>query len=220
MRGNAAALQRFIEQALVDRPSLAFESVQLEQFVERIRDVLVRQQHFLELGEVAAHGQCRLGGLGCQRGRLGTRALARLTRARLLEGDDQHPDQQQTEPALPVRSNLAKFEEVLLPHEDIPDALNELFELAAAEKLVLAKGEYRLQIDDSGRFVRYRMALPVRGNAAALQRFIEQALVDRPSLAFESVQLKRERIQSDRVEAQIQWTLIATPATTVAKVVP
>lgn len=113
-----------------------------------------------------------------------------------------------TEPTQPVRSNLARFEDVLLPHEDIPDALDEIFELASAEKLVLVKGEYRLQVDDSGRFVRYRMALPVRGNARSLQRFIEHALVDHPSLAFESVQLKREHIQSDRVEAQIQWTLL------------
>lgn len=112
------------------------------------------------------------------------------------------------EPTVPERSNLSKFEDALLPHDDIPDALNGIFELASTEKLVLAKGEYRMQVDEAGRFVRYRMALPVRGNARALQRFIEQALVDNPSLAFESVQFKRERIQSDQVEAQIQWTLI------------
>lgn len=52
------------------------------------------------------------------------------------------------------------------------------------------------------------MSLPVKGKAAAVQRFIERALIDNRSLMFESVQFKRDRIQAEQLEAQVQWTLI------------
>lgn len=109
---------------------------------------------------------------------------------------------------LPRVDHLERFERTLLKHDDIPVALDELFSLAEAEGLSLAKGEYRLQLDEAGHFIRYRIALPVQGNAVALQRFIERALVTFPFLAFDAVQLKREKIQSNRVDVQLQWTFM------------
>jgi len=113
-----------------------------------------------------------------------------------------------TPPATMEVSNLEKFERTLPAHDDIPKLLERLFELADEEKLVLSRGEYRTQNDDIGQFMRYRMSLPVRGNAVAVQRFIERALVNNRSLVFESVQFRRDRIQTELLEAQVQWTLI------------
>jgi hypothetical protein len=105
-------------------------------------------------------------------------------------------------------SNLQKFEQVLPAHEDIPLVIEQLFELAIEERLVLYRGEYRAQNDDVGQFVRYRMTMPVKGSAASVQRFLERALAGNRSLVFESVQFRRDRIQAEQVEALVQWTLI------------
>lgn len=118
-----------------------------------------------------------------------------------------------TEPLLQARpaaelSNLQKFEQVLPAHEDIPEVLERLFELGVEERLVLSRGEYRAQGDEVGQFVRYRMTMPIKGNAAAVQRFLERALAGNRSLVFESVQFKRDRIQAEQVEAIVQWTLV------------
>ncbi|MCL2876153.1 MAG: hypothetical protein FWF12_07675 [Betaproteobacteria bacterium] len=111
-------------------------------------------------------------------------------------------------PAAVEVSNLEKFERILPAHDDIPELLGDLFELAGEEKLALSRGEYRAQNDDIGQFTRYRMNLPVKGDAAAVQRFIERALAGNRSLVFESVQFKRDRIQTEQIEAQVQWTLV------------
>ncbi|MBB3176026.1 hypothetical protein [Variovorax sp. Sphag1AA] len=105
-------------------------------------------------------------------------------------------------------TNLEKFEGVLPAHDGIPDVVSHLLELAIEEQLVLSRGEYRAQADEIGRFMRYRMTMPVKGRAPSLQRFIERALADQRSLVFESVQFKRDRIQSEQVEAVVQWTLV------------
>jgi len=103
------------------------------------------------------------------------------------------------------------FRRVLTPHDDIPQVIARLFELAATQQITLARGEYRMQMDEAGGFLRYRISLPVKGQAAAIQGFIEQGLLNHRSLAFESVQFKRDKIESANVEARIQWTLFAQP---------
>lgn len=105
-------------------------------------------------------------------------------------------------------SNLQKFEQVLPAHDDIPEVLERLFELGVQERLVLSRGEYRAQYDEVGQFVRYRMTMPIKGNAPAVQRFLERALAGNRSLVFESVQFKRDRIQAEQIEAIVQWTLV------------
>lgn len=105
-------------------------------------------------------------------------------------------------------SNLEKFEQVLPAQDDIPDVLERLFELGLEERLLLSRGEYRPQTDEAGQLVRYRMTMPIKGNAASVQRFMERALAGNRSLVFESVQFRRDRIQAEQVEAIVQWTLI------------
>ena len=106
------------------------------------------------------------------------------------------------------RSRLKDFEDFLLPHEDIPMAVQELLKLAEAEQLAITRGEYRPQVDQQGQFLRYRMTLPVKGDAQAIYRFLQSALRARKALALESVQFKRERIEATVVEARIQWVLL------------
>jgi hypothetical protein len=52
------------------------------------------------------------------------------------------------------------------------------------------------------------MILPVTGDARAIQRFIQESLVLRKTLLFESIQFQRERIEATVVETRIQWSLL------------
>lgn len=106
------------------------------------------------------------------------------------------------------RARLAEFDAYLPRHEEIPATLAALFNLAQREGLSIARGEYKAQADGPGRFLRYRMALPVQGDAAAIRRFMLAALQAHKTLALESVQFKRERPGVAAVEARIQWVLL------------
>ncbi|SEL57581.1 hypothetical protein SAMN05216359_111110 [Roseateles sp. YR242] len=111
------------------------------------------------------------------------------------------------------RQRLAAFDHALPAHDEIPQAVGELLMLAENENLLVDKGDYRLQLDPQGGFVRYRMTLPVKGDASAVRRFILASLRGQRTLALESVQFKREGAGSRALEARIQWVLLARATT-------
>lgn len=111
------------------------------------------------------------------------------------------------------RRRLAEFEQALLAHDEIPQAVGDLLVLAENEGLLVEKGDYRLQLEPQGGFVRYRMTLPVKGDATAVRKFMLDALRSQRTLALESVQFKREGVASRVVEARIQWVLMAQAVT-------
>jgi hypothetical protein len=106
------------------------------------------------------------------------------------------------------QTRLQAFEDQLLAHEAIPRVVQDLMNLADDARLSIVRGEYRPQADLQGRFMRYRMTLPVKGDAQAVHGFMHAALRAQRMLALESVQFKRERIDSPEVEARIQWVVL------------
>jgi hypothetical protein len=105
-------------------------------------------------------------------------------------------------------SELSEFQNYLLNYADIPNALSDLIALAQANNLVLSRGEYQIALDARGKFIRYQMILPVRGEAIAVERFILEALAQHKTMALESVQFKREERSSKELEAKVQWVLL------------
>lgn len=106
-----------------------------------------------------------------------------------------------------IGERLQAFDEYLLPHDEIPDALKNLFALAEDSGLMLARGEYKAQVEQQGWFVRYGMTLPVNGNPQTIHMFILNALAKNRTLALDSIQFKRERVDSNEIEARLQWVL-------------
>lgn len=113
------------------------------------------------------------------------------------------------------RSRLREFELFLLPHEDIPAVIEDVIRLAEKERLVFKRGQYKPEVDSRGEFLRYRMILPVKGEAQAIYGFMNAALLAHKNLALESVQFRREGIEARDVEARLNWVLLThLPATT------
>jgi len=106
------------------------------------------------------------------------------------------------------RQRLRAFEELLLPHEDIPIAVENLLRAAKEAGLAIRRAEYRAQPDIRGRFLRYRISLPVQGTAENVNQYLYAALLNQENLALESVQLKRENLNSPDLEARIQWSVL------------
>ena len=85
--------------------------------------------------------------------------------------------------------------------------LNKLYAAAAAQKLVLEQGEYRISPSKNGKLVRYQITLPVKGNYLQIRQFVAQSLVDVPVAALEDITFKREGIGATEVETRIKFTL-------------
>ncbi|MDR1935080.1 MAG: hypothetical protein LBS49_05800 [Candidatus Accumulibacter sp.] len=111
------------------------------------------------------------------------------------------------------RSRLRAFEAVLLPHDDVPVLLQNLLRVADEEGVALSRGEYRVEPDTVGGFLRYRMELPLQGPAPAVYRFIARALAEQRALALRSVHFRRARIDAADIEARVQWIVLTnTPS--------
>jgi hypothetical protein len=106
-----------------------------------------------------------------------------------------------------IDDDLIAFEAYLLPSEEIPNTVKELLELSEALQLKVLKGEYRIQEDISGGFMRYRISYPIRGKASIVHRYIEMALFKHKTLALESVQFKRDQIETIEIEARMHWVI-------------
>jgi hypothetical protein len=131
-----------------------------------------------------------------------------------LSGAKDRQTQQRPAPAVyasPVQTNgathIQAFDDFLLPHDEIPSAIQELLRVAGEQKLIALKGEYRATIESQGEFMRYRMLIPVKGDAQAIRRFMQAAMLSQKALALESIQFKRDRIDSTEIEAKINWVL-------------
>lgn len=107
------------------------------------------------------------------------------------------------------RLRLQAFENLLLPHDDIPEAVGDLLRLAEDEGLSIKRGEYRAQVEPKGMFLRYRINLPVEGKPESVNRFMTKALLKQKYLALNQVQFKREGLTAARMEARIQWEFLA-----------
>lgn len=105
------------------------------------------------------------------------------------------------------RQRLAQFHARLPAADDVPLVVQALFDGAERQGLRLLRGSYRLQPEPAAGFDRYRMDLPVRGEPARVQRFIEAALLAWPTLAVEGVQFKRDASGERVLEARVQWVL-------------
>lgn len=105
------------------------------------------------------------------------------------------------------RQALTDFYAALPPQDDLPEQLQALIDLADRQGLRLQRGNYRLESEPAAGFARYRMALPLRGEPARVQQFVQAALLAHATLAIDSLQFKREADGPGALEARVQWVL-------------
>jgi hypothetical protein len=85
--------------------------------------------------------------------------------------------------------------------------LDALYAAAAAQNLVLTRGEYRMTADRNGTLARYQITLPIQGSYLQIRRFVAQALTDVPVASLDDIRFKRDSIAATQLEATIKLTL-------------
>ncbi len=88
-----------------------------------------------------------------------------------------------------------------------PFWIRELVRVAKQRGVEINSSEYRLIHEKGSRLTRYEMMLPVRGSYSQIRAFIADALQAVPSMAITSIVMKRENIQSARLEARLEINL-------------
>ncbi|UXY15217.1 type 4a pilus biogenesis protein PilO [Chitiniphilus purpureus] len=115
-----------------------------------------------------------------------------------------------TAPATPV-DDLPAFYAALPQQRALPLLLDQVFKAAGRQRLQLAAGQYQLLRDERAGVLRYRLQLPVAGRYEQIAGFVGDVLQRMPTLAVESIDLKRERIETEALTAELQLSLLLRP---------
>jgi len=107
-------------------------------------------------------------------------------------------------------ADLLRFYALLPPLAQLPEELARVYALAAAARLELRQGEYRLDKRAAGP-VAYRITLPTRGSYAQMRAFLDAVLREMPLASVDALRFERERAADARLDAQIQLTLHFRP---------
>lgn len=90
----------------------------------------------------------------------------------------------------------------------IDGLLAELHAAAQKNAIVLAQGEYRIQVEPGTRLARYRMVLPAKGSYPQLRAWMDELATLQPGLQIDEMSFKRENITQESVEARISFSLL------------
>jgi Tfp pilus assembly protein PilO len=102
---------------------------------------------------------------------------------------------------------LAAFYAYFPPPQSSPEWLGRIHAAAEAKGLQLVAGEYKLERRADSKLARYQITLPVQGSYAQVRGFVGEVLAAVPAAVLEEVTLKRESVDSPKVEARIRLTL-------------
>lgn len=112
-------------------------------------------------------------------------------------------------PAEPPSSakNITRFYENLGQQEYVEQQVKTLFALAKKAGLTLQQGEYKASFERQGKFYKYQIVLPVKGQYGVIRQFAESVLVAIPFAALDELNFKRDHISNRVLEAKLRFTL-------------
>jgi hypothetical protein len=102
---------------------------------------------------------------------------------------------------------LASFYGGFPKGSSVADELDRIFKAAAAQKVDLDVGEYSLAHSQEGRLEQYRIVFPVKGSYPDIRAFAASTLAAAPSLALESMTLRREKVLDSLVDGRLVFVL-------------
>lgn len=105
------------------------------------------------------------------------------------------------------RAALREFYAALPAQAEIPTLVQSLLDGAEQQGLRVARGSYRLEPEPAAALARFRVALPLRGEPARVQRFVLAALQAHTTLALDGLQFKRDLEGIALIEAKVQFVM-------------
>ena len=90
--------------------------------------------------------------------------------------------------------------------------IGELAQLARSHGLQLPRGQYNVTTQAGTSLQRWQLILPVEANYPTLHAFIAAALERLPNLTLDELKLKRDRIESETLQAELRLSLFVEAA--------
>jgi hypothetical protein len=107
----------------------------------------------------------------------------------------------------PVGEELRRFQALLVAPDATQPVLAGITAAARRHGVTLGPASFRLEPPGTGDIGRYTLDWPVRGDYPGVRRFVAEVLRQHPSLALDTLELRRPDATERAVEARLRWTL-------------
>ena len=101
---------------------------------------------------------------------------------------------------------------MLPPMSEASQLIGDLQQLAQAEGLELPRGQYSVSTLAGTSLRRWQLVLPVEATYPTLYAFIAAALERQPNLTLDELKLKRDRIETEDLQAELRMSLFVEAA--------
>lgn len=102
---------------------------------------------------------------------------------------------------------LAKFYAFFPQRDSSPEWLGKIFATANVHGIVLRSGEYKLERQADQKLARYEITLPIVGSYAQIRGFIGAVLAEVPAASVDEIQLRRDSVSGQTLEARVRLSL-------------
>ena len=102
---------------------------------------------------------------------------------------------------------LAEFYGQFPAMRDLPDMLKTLHALAQKHDITIDRGDFKFGSTEGDKLLRYEITLPVKCSYLHLRSFIEEAARKLPTLGLSEINLKREAVGDNIVQAKLAFIL-------------
>lgn len=116
----------------------------------------------------------------------------------------QHNDDKLGTPEQKLQQFYQRFPAI----KSLPQLLDTLYRVAAAQDIKLEKGEYLPHSEKSNMLVRYQITLPVKGTTyPQLRRFVRTLLHDIPAATLEGLRIEKQHVGDSTISAELHLVI-------------
>ncbi len=102
---------------------------------------------------------------------------------------------------------LAEFYGQFSAMHALPDMLKTLHALAQKHHITLDRGDFKFGNAEGDKLLRYEITLPVKCSYPDLRSFIDEAARNLPTMGLSEINLKREAVGDNMVQAKLAFVL-------------
>jgi len=151
-------------------------------------------------------------------------ALVKPARVAVAESRQQLAQVRSGAERQPPATSTERLEQVREPLRRSPppaELLRRLLELARAEGIVLAQGEYHQQAHAAAGVFQLQVVQPVRSSYPQLRRYVEAVLREMPNASLDQISARRDNVGQGQLEVRLRWSFwMTTPGPVTAKATP
>lgn len=138
---------------------------------------------------------------------LPTTAALREVEAELARLELRRSAEPAAAPPASEQQRLEALQKALRSDQDSTELIRRMSELARAEQIELAQGDYQQQYHASTQILQVQITQPVRASYPQLKRYIESVLRTTPNVSLDLVAARREKVSQTQLDVRLRWSL-------------